>query len=108
MSVSFPGSNKNKAGRLEKSTDEHKRRRQVKTKGGPMQQGRLGGRPHTGPLEDLGNALVSLFPVEMQYNIRGSCSAGMPEEQCMVSFKLFAAISRNYCLSRNSDTFSHY
>lgn len=25
------------------------------------------------PLEDLGNALVSLFPVEMQYNIRGSC-----------------------------------
>ncbi|KAL0048090.1 hypothetical protein WJX82_007435 [Trebouxia sp. C0006] len=73
MSVSFPGSNKNKAGRLEKSTDEHKRRRQVKTKGGPMQQGRLGGRPHTGPLEDLGNALVSLFPVEMQYNIRGSC-----------------------------------
>ncbi len=27
----------------------------------------------TQPLEDLGNALVSLFPVEMQYNIRGSC-----------------------------------
>ncbi|KAL0024179.1 hypothetical protein WJX77_004503 [Trebouxia sp. C0004] len=25
------------------------------------------------PLEDLGNALVSMFPVEMQYNIRGSC-----------------------------------
>ncbi len=28
----------------------------------------------------------------------------MPAEQCMVSFKLFAAISRNYCLSKNSDT----
>lgn len=38
-----------------------------------MQQGKVGGRPHTGPLEDLGNALVSMFPVEMQYNIRGTC-----------------------------------
>ncbi len=32
----------------------------------------------------------------------------MPEEQCMVSFKLFAAISRDYCPSKNSDTVSHY
>ena len=41
--------------------------------------------------------------------MRNSCvSAGMPEEQCMVSFKLFAAISKDYCPSKNSDTVSHY
>ena len=99
MPVFLPGSSDSNKGHLEKSTEQHKKSQVVKRQASPLHQRvtvrrqKRGGvrAQHTSsapicakklsapcstvlqPLEDLGNTLVSIFPVEMQYNIRGTC-----------------------------------
>ncbi|KAL3151834.1 hypothetical protein ABBQ38_012799 [Trebouxia sp. C0009 RCD-2024] len=74
MPVFLPGGNDSNKGHLEKSTEQHKKRQIAKRQASPLNQRvAVGRRKRGGPLEDLGNALVSVFPVEMQYNIRGTC-----------------------------------